>query len=126
MDPSKLPCLTQWKRDYNMETVLIELRRSVISQSSIAWVCFALTLVSQIHGSAPAQETASAAGRLDFLKLAFHPYVSLGTWSTAVYFLEFSLLFAPMMIILEHVQSLHNIIGVVSSKVHYIFVRRSH
>lgn len=27
VDPSKLPCLAQWKRDFTMETVLIELRR---------------------------------------------------------------------------------------------------
>ncbi|KAJ5640537.1 UBC-like protein [Penicillium herquei] len=27
VDPTKLPCLAQWKRDYTMETVLIELRR---------------------------------------------------------------------------------------------------
>lgn len=27
VDPSKLPCLSQWKREYTMETVLIELRR---------------------------------------------------------------------------------------------------
>ncbi|KAI5304331.1 E2 ubiquitin-conjugating protein mms2 [Ascosphaera pollenicola] len=26
-DPSKLPCLYNWKRDYTMETVLLELRR---------------------------------------------------------------------------------------------------
>ena len=27
VDPSKVPCLAHWKRDYNMETILIELRR---------------------------------------------------------------------------------------------------
>lgn len=27
VDPSKLPCLAQWKRDYTMETVLLEIRR---------------------------------------------------------------------------------------------------
>ncbi len=27
IDPSKVPCLASWKRDYNMETILIELRR---------------------------------------------------------------------------------------------------
>ncbi|KJK65255.1 hypothetical protein P875_00010451 [Aspergillus parasiticus SU-1] len=27
VDPTKLPCLTQWKRDYTMETILLELRR---------------------------------------------------------------------------------------------------
>lgn len=27
VDPSKLPCLSQWKRDFTMETILIELRR---------------------------------------------------------------------------------------------------
>ncbi|RMZ79112.1 hypothetical protein DV738_g3454, partial [Chaetothyriales sp. CBS 135597] len=27
VDPSKLPCLAHWKRDYTMETILIELRR---------------------------------------------------------------------------------------------------
>lgn len=31
VDPSKLPCLAQWKRDYTMETVLIELRRYVVT-----------------------------------------------------------------------------------------------
>jgi hypothetical protein len=29
VDPSKLPCLAQWKRENTMETVLIELRRLV-------------------------------------------------------------------------------------------------
>ncbi|MCJ1366750.1 E2 ubiquitin-conjugating protein mms2 [Acarospora aff. strigata] len=29
VDPSKLPCLSQWRRDYTMETILIELRRQV-------------------------------------------------------------------------------------------------
>jgi ubiquitin-conjugating enzyme E2 variant len=27
VDPTKLPTLAQWKRDFTMETVLIELRR---------------------------------------------------------------------------------------------------
>jgi hypothetical protein len=27
VDASRLPCLSQWKRDYTMETILIELRR---------------------------------------------------------------------------------------------------
>ncbi len=27
VDPTKLPCLSQWKRDFTMETILIELRR---------------------------------------------------------------------------------------------------
>lgn len=27
VDPAKLPCLANWRRDYSMETVLIELRR---------------------------------------------------------------------------------------------------
>ncbi|PKY05225.1 putative ubiquitin conjugating enzyme [Aspergillus campestris IBT 28561] len=27
VDPTKLPCLAQWKRDYNMETILLEIRR---------------------------------------------------------------------------------------------------
>lgn len=27
VDPSKLPCLASWRREYTMETVLIELRR---------------------------------------------------------------------------------------------------
>ena len=31
VDPSKLPCLAQWKRDFTMETVLIELRRYMAS-----------------------------------------------------------------------------------------------
>jgi len=29
VDPEKLPCLKDWKRDYTMETILIELRRSM-------------------------------------------------------------------------------------------------
>lgn len=32
VDPTKLPCMVQWKRDFNMETILIELRRSVLHQ----------------------------------------------------------------------------------------------
>jgi ubiquitin-conjugating enzyme E2 variant len=27
VEPNKLPCLVQWKRDFTMETILIELRR---------------------------------------------------------------------------------------------------
>ena len=27
VDPTRLPCMAQWKRDYTMETILIELRR---------------------------------------------------------------------------------------------------
>ncbi|KAB8072100.1 ubiquitin-conjugating enzyme/RWD-like protein [Aspergillus leporis] len=27
VDPTKLPCLAQWKRDYTMETILLEMRR---------------------------------------------------------------------------------------------------
>jgi ubiquitin-conjugating enzyme E2 variant len=27
IDPTKVPCLQQWKRDFTMETILIELRR---------------------------------------------------------------------------------------------------
>ncbi|KAF1817214.1 putative ubiquitin conjugating enzyme [Eremomyces bilateralis CBS 781.70] len=27
VDPSKLPCLVQWRREFTMETILIELRR---------------------------------------------------------------------------------------------------
>ncbi|KAE8133007.1 ubiquitin-conjugating enzyme/RWD-like protein [Aspergillus pseudotamarii] len=27
VDPTKLPCLAQWKREYSMETVLLEMRR---------------------------------------------------------------------------------------------------
>lgn len=27
VDPTKLPCLAQWKREFTMETILIELRR---------------------------------------------------------------------------------------------------
>ncbi|KAK7202898.1 ubiquitin-conjugating enzyme [Myxozyma melibiosi] len=31
VDKSKLACLDKWKRDYNMETVLLELRREMAS-----------------------------------------------------------------------------------------------
>ena len=27
VNPAELPCLAHWKRDYNMETVLLEIRR---------------------------------------------------------------------------------------------------
>jgi ubiquitin-conjugating enzyme E2 variant len=30
VDPTKLPCLANWRREYTMETVLIELRRQVL------------------------------------------------------------------------------------------------
>ena len=30
VDPSKLPCMAQWKREYTMETILIELRRRAL------------------------------------------------------------------------------------------------
>jgi len=29
VDPTKLPCLVQWKREFTMETILIELRRNM-------------------------------------------------------------------------------------------------
>ncbi|RMZ80460.1 hypothetical protein DV737_g2973, partial [Chaetothyriales sp. CBS 132003] len=35
VDPSKLPCLAHWKRDYTMETILIELRRSVAARGCL-------------------------------------------------------------------------------------------
>lgn len=31
VDPSQLPCLASWKRENTMETILIELRRLVVS-----------------------------------------------------------------------------------------------
>lgn len=31
VDPSRLPCLSQWKRENTMETILIELRRYSLS-----------------------------------------------------------------------------------------------
>ncbi|EWC48389.1 ubiquitin-conjugating enzyme spm2 [Drechslerella stenobrocha 248] len=34
VDPSKLNCLSQWRRDYTMETVLLELRRSMAHASN--------------------------------------------------------------------------------------------
>jgi hypothetical protein len=39
VDPTKLPCLAQWKRDYTMETILLELRR--YSQTNI-WQCLSV------------------------------------------------------------------------------------
>ncbi|KAK9368586.1 ubiquitin-conjugating enzyme/RWD-like protein [Lipomyces kononenkoae] len=34
VDPSKLACLAQWRRDYNMETVLLEIRREMATGSN--------------------------------------------------------------------------------------------
>ncbi|KAL8936228.1 MAG: hypothetical protein Q9216_005043 [Gyalolechia sp. 2 TL-2023] len=31
VDPSRLPCLSQWRRDFTMETILIELRRLTVA-----------------------------------------------------------------------------------------------
>ena len=31
VEPGKLPCLSQWRRDFTMETILIELRRYVLA-----------------------------------------------------------------------------------------------
>jgi len=31
VDPTKLPCLVQWRREFTMETILIELRRYMAS-----------------------------------------------------------------------------------------------
>lgn len=36
VDPSKLPCLSQWKRENTMETILIELRRFVDVHTSLS------------------------------------------------------------------------------------------
>ena len=47
VDPSKLPCLANWKRDYTMETILIELRRYV--EYRPCWAAAEWNL--QIHGS---------------------------------------------------------------------------
>jgi len=34
VDPSKLTCLSQWQRNFTIETVLVELRRSMGSQAN--------------------------------------------------------------------------------------------
>lgn len=34
VDPTKLPCLAQWKREFTMETVLIELRKYMAHPSN--------------------------------------------------------------------------------------------
>ena len=60
MDPSRLPCLFQWKREYTMETILIELRR----QDATTSIQYAdLTNLSQIYGITSAQEASSAPRR---------------------------------------------------------------
>lgn len=71
VDPSKVPCLAQWKRDYTMETILLELRRygGCISVR----VTMADILLWQIHGFASAQETAAASRGLDLLKSPSRP-----------------------------------------------------
>jgi ubiquitin-conjugating enzyme E2 variant len=33
VDPKQLPCLDEWKRDYNMETILLELRKYMVHPS---------------------------------------------------------------------------------------------
>ncbi|KAH0562163.1 Ubiquitin-conjugating enzyme spm2 [Trichoglossum hirsutum] len=61
VDPTKLGCLAQWKRDFTMETVLIELRR--LETDSYLTVIFLANLVcdiGQIYGPGSEQETPSA------------------------------------------------------------------
>lgn len=57
VDPSKLPCLANWKRDYTMETILIELRRYVLAAQHVE---SRSKSCRQIHGSASAQEATAA------------------------------------------------------------------
>ena len=65
VDGSKLPCLAQWRRDYTMETILIELRRydektdalhCILTQSD-TWLCHntrsCLSLRKGLHSSQP-------------------------------------------------------------------------
>ena len=57
VDATKLPCLAQWRRDYTMETILIELRR--YDQHAIN-IRPQLADTVQIHGSATTQEATAA------------------------------------------------------------------
>lgn len=38
IDPSKLPCLAQWKREYTMETVLLEIRRWEVFRCAMCYL----------------------------------------------------------------------------------------
>ncbi|GFF25412.1 ubiquitin-conjugating enzyme spm2 [Aspergillus udagawae] len=51
VDPDKLPCLAQWKREYTMETILLEIRR-------------------RIHGPTATQEASPAPRRHQLLSLS--------------------------------------------------------
>ncbi|KAI5220811.1 UBC-like protein [Aureobasidium subglaciale] len=57
VDLSKIPSLSQWKRDFTMETILIEIRRQAIPYSCCRFN--RLTLL-QVHGCARTQEAAPA------------------------------------------------------------------
>ncbi|OBW69248.1 MAG: Streptomycin biosynthesis protein StrI [Aureobasidium pullulans] len=60
VDLSKLPSLSQWKRDFTMETILIEIRRQVEHQLSHG---SSITLTPlQIYGCPCTQEAAPAPG----------------------------------------------------------------
>jgi hypothetical protein len=62
VDPSKVPCLANWKRDYNMETILIELRRYNCQVQTEA-IADAL----QVYGPTATQEAPTAQRRGDLL-----------------------------------------------------------
>ena len=62
VDPSKLPCLVNWKRENSMETILIELRRYARTRS-----CYVRAYMKQIHGSSTAQEATTAPRGNDLL-----------------------------------------------------------
>ena len=64
VDLSKLPSLSQWKREFTMETILIEIRRQ--AHRARYNLFHSLTNV-QIHGRTRAQETASASGGYQLL-----------------------------------------------------------
>lgn len=49
VDPRQLPCLAQWKRENTMETVLIELRRWVLSVfTPVFGLCHLTRLVADV------------------------------------------------------------------------------
>lgn len=94
VDPSKVPCLANWKRDFNMETILIELRRymsySLTSRAFTdilldTWLC---RNTRSFHSLRKGRHSSSATSL--WTVLSAFTLVLFSQWSSSKRFLELS------------------------------------
>ncbi|KAF7118196.1 hypothetical protein CNMCM5793_007597 [Aspergillus hiratsukae] len=76
VDPAKLPCLAQWKREYTMETILLEIRRRVFrllfTSKSLALYRALLRLCGRLPGAVPELQASKS-----LIQQKFHKYKNL-------------------------------------------------